>query len=222
MQKFKELCARSDGKFIPTSPLDFVGDGVNKHGSAARAVANHVYKIVHQAKASGNLSLKVLLNGPPGIGKTAMALYFQHLLGCDKWSTSKYNGTQMKVEVIEDLARSLFYRGLFGEYRILHIDEADEIPRVAQVRFLSLLDDLPDGVAVICTSNCKIKDFEPRFQSRFQAFELIPPTTEEIETLLLNYIDPANAKQIALFSAGNVRAALLDAKGVMQENMLTK
>lgn len=219
MQKFKELCDRCSGKFIPHTSNDFVGVGVNDHGSAARAVAQHIERIVYQSKASDNSSFKVLMNGAPGIGKTGLALYIQHLLGCDKWSTTKLNGTQMKIELIEEIARSLHYRGLFGDYRMLHIDEADEIPRVAQVRFLSLLDDLPDGVAVVCTSNCKLKDFESRFQTRFQVFEIQPPTAQEIEMLLCDYVDPANAQQIATFSCGNVRQALLDAKGVVQQTM---
>jgi len=219
MQKFKELCDRCSGKFIPRSALDFVGEAVNQHGSASRAVARHIDRIVHQSKASGNSSIKILMNGAPGIGKTGLALYLQHLLGCDKWSTTKLNGTQLKIELIEDIARSLHYRGLLGDYRMLHIDEADEIPRVAQVRFLSLLDDLPDGVAVVCTSNCKLKDFESRFQTRFQVFEIQPPTPAEIETLLCDYIEPAPAKQIATFACGNVRQALLDAKGVLQQTL---
>lgn len=217
MPTFKELAERCSGKYIPQSALDFVGADVTKHGSGARAAALHIDRIVAQSKAAGNASMKILMNGLPGIGKTGLSLYLQQLLGCDKWSTTKLNGTQLKIELIEEMSRSLHYKGLFGDYRMLHIDEADEIPRVAQVRFLSLLDDLPDGVAVVCTSNCKLKDFENRFQTRFQVLEIIPPTAAEIELLLTDYVDGYNAKQIANFACGNVRQALLDALGVLQQ-----
>ena len=60
---------------------------------------------------------------------------------------------------------------------MLWIDKANAIPPVAQVRFLTLLDDLPRGIAIACTSNCKLRDFEERFQTRFQVFEIAPPTT---------------------------------------------
>ena len=219
MNRFKELSDRCSGKFIPTSALDFVGAGVTASGSASRAVALHLERIVHQSRASGNSAIKILLNGPPGVGKTALALYLQRLIGADKWSTTKHNGTELKIELMEDIARSLHFRGLFGDYRLLHFDEVDMMSRVAQTHFLSTLDDLNDGVAVVCTSNCKLAEFEPRFQTRFQVFEIIPPTPAEIETLLCDYIDAAAAKQIATFACGNVRQALLDAKGVLQQTL---
>lgn len=217
LKSLKELSIRCSGQFVADSPLDFVGDEVASHGSGARAIATHISRIVQQAKAADNSGIKLLLNGPPGIGKTALALYLQHLLDCGKWSTNKLNGTQLKIEMIEELAASLHFRSLYGDWRLIHIDEADVIPKVAQVRFLSVLDDIPDGVAVVCTSNCKLKDFEQRFQSRFQVFEVIPPHASEIEALLCDYIAPANARQIATFACGNVRQALLDAKGVLQQ-----
>ena len=103
---------------------------------------------------------------------------------------------------------------------MLWIDEADEIPRLAQVRFLTLLDDLPAGVAVACTSNCKLSDFENRFQTRFQAFEIAPPPPAEIQSLvtrLLPQLSVRDATQIATFACGNVRQALLEAQGAMQQ-----
>jgi len=217
LKSFKELTTRCSGQFIPKSPLDFVGEQVTAHGSGARAIAKRLDHIVRQAKATDKAAIKILLNGPPGVGKTGLALYLQSLLGCNKWSTNKLNGTQVKIEVIEDLAHQMHFRSLFGDYRLIHIDEADVIPKVAQVRFLSMLDDLPDGAAVVCTSNCKLKEFENRFQTRFQVFEVIPPTAQEIESLLCDFIRPEYAHQIATFACGNVRQALLDAKGSVQE-----
>jgi replication-associated recombination protein RarA len=219
MNTYKDLCDRTSGRYIPKSALDFVGGGVSNHGSGARAVAQHIERIVHQSKASDFSSIKIMMNGAPGLGKTALALYLQSLAGCNKWNTSKYNGVQMKLEVIEEIGRQFQQTNLFGDYRMLHIDEADAIPPVAQVRFLSLLDDLPDGVVVACTSNCKLKEFESRFQTRFQVFEIEPPTPAEIESLLCGYVSPEAARQIATFACGNVRQALLDAKGVLQQTM---
>jgi replication-associated recombination protein RarA len=215
--KLHELTRRAQGNYVPKSPLDFIGANANKNGWGARAVALHIERIVKQSKAAGNTPIKLLINGQPGIGKTALALYLQSLLGCDKWSTTKLNGTQLKIDLLEELARNLHYTSLFSAYRLLHIDEADEIPRVAQVRFLSLLDDLPDGVAVVCTSNCKLEHFESRFQSRFQYFGVQPPVPNEIEMMLCDYVDQTNARTIATFACGNVRQALLDAVGVLQQ-----
>jgi DNA polymerase III delta prime subunit len=219
----EELITRCAGKFIPKSADDFIGDNVLERQSGiltgARAIALHVEKMVRLSKANGQAPIKVLLNGKPGLGKSLIAQYLQQLVGCNQWSTEKYNGTQVKIEVVEEIARKLHYKGLFGEYRMLWIDEADEIPRVAQVRFLTLLDDLPSGVVVVCTSNCQLKDFESRVQTRFQVFELAPPPWEDIEQLILRIapdISQSDARNIASFACGNVRQALLDAQGVLQ------
>ena len=128
------------------------------------------------------------------MGKSALVAYLQQLLGCNKWNTIKLNGTQCKVETIQEIAQQLACTCLFGDWRMLWIDEADAIPPVAQVRFLTLLDDLPRGIAIACTSNCKLRDFEERFQTRFQAFEIAPPTTEEIVSLCCAVICLTNPK----------------------------
>ena len=72
-------------------------------------------------------------------------------------------------------------------------------------------------IAIACTSNCKLRDFEERFQTRFQAFEIAPPTTEEIVSLRRRYLpDEPEVVNAANFADGNVRQALLDAKGLVQ------
>ena len=217
IQHLVNLCS---GKHVPTSATEFVGAGSTAHGAGAYAVALQLERAVQQARACNNAALKILLNGTPGIGKSALALYCGHLLGCNKWSTTRLNGTKVKIEKLEEIEAALHYKNLFGDYRLVNIEEADAIPSTAQINFLTMLDDLPDGVAVICTSNCKVADFQARFQTRFQVFELIPPTAAEIEALLCDYVDPREARNIATFCGGNVRSALLDAKGLTQNQAL--
>jgi len=219
-----ELLARCNGSFVPRCLDDFIGRQIIERQSGdtwigARLIAELLVQGVQLANANQHSPLKYLLNGRPGLGKSALVAYLQHLLGCNKWNTTKLNGTQCKVEMIEEIAQHLACTSLFGDWRLLWIDEADAIPPVAQVRFLTLLDDLPPGVAIACTSNCKLRDFEERFQTRFQAFEIAPPSTEEIVTLLRRYLpDEPEIINAATFADGNVRQALLDAKGLVQHN----
>ncbi len=221
-----ELLARCDGSFIPRSLDDFIGRQMIERQSGdtwvgARFIAELLVQGVQLANLNQRSPLKYLLNGRPGLGKSALVAFLQQLLGCNKWNTTKLNGTQCKVETIEEIARQLACTGLFGDWRMLWIDEADAIPPVAQVRFLSLLDDLPRSVAVACTSNCKLRDFEERFQTRFQAFEIAPPNTEEIVSLLRRYLpDEPEIVNAAAFADGNVRQALLDAKGLVQRSLV--
>lgn len=129
----------------PRAVADFVG--------RARQVAAIVDTIVAQARAAGNAPIRILFNGPPGTGKSSLAEFVIQQLGClNKWSTTKFNGIQMKIETMEEMAASLSGTSLFSEWRALWWDEVDNMSRAAQVRALTFLDDLPPATAVIATT----------------------------------------------------------------------
>ncbi len=199
----------SPTNYRPASPSDFIGP--------ARRVAQIIDRIVADSKPTGD-PINILLNGPPGTGKTTLANYLLAKVGCSKWSTTKLNGTELKIERAEELARSFATTNLFPEWRFLQIEEADKVTPIAQVRMLTLIDDLPRQCAVVCTSNCNIADLEERFQTRFQAFEVLGPEPAEIESLLSRFLAhaPAMARHIATLSCGNVRQALLEAQTAIQ------
>jgi replication-associated recombination protein RarA len=195
--------------YKPNTPAGFIGP--------AQKVADLMDNLLAVTLPTGG-PLKLLLLGRPGIGKTELANYFMTQLSCDRWHTTVLNGTQVKIEAVEELAASLRYRELFGQYRLIRIEEVDKVPVVAQVRLLTLLDDLPSRAAVLCTSNCGVNDLEERFQSRFLLFDLAPPTGEQIEELLQKLaaqLPTPVIKQIATFACGNVRQALLDADSAL-------
>jgi replication-associated recombination protein RarA len=190
-------------QFRPQSAEDFIGP--------ARAHARTLEKLVAASLPTGS-PLKVIILGPPGTGKTELGHHLVRLLGCTKWHIHQFNGTQMKIEQVEEIARSLQYREMFGQYRILRIEEVDKVPAVAQVRLLTLLDELPSHTAVVATSNCTPDDLEERFDTRFIPLTMTPPKQSEIEDLLRRWSLPdGSVKQIATFACGNVRQALLDA-----------
>lgn len=199
-------------QYSPATVTDFIGP--------ATRTALLLQRAADDAVAAGNAPVKWLLNGEPGIGKSALAKFGIACLRADpKWSVQKLNGTQVKIEKLEEIAQQLWYRDLYGRYRIVWIEEADSIPSAAQVRFLTLMDDLPHGAAVICTSNCKVDEFVKRFQTRFKVYEVEPPTPQDIHSLLRKFLPPAREAdmlQISTFACGNVRAALLDAELALQ------
>jgi replication-associated recombination protein RarA len=202
-------------QYQPLAPEEFIGND-------AQTTARMLQRIVSDARTAGNHPIKLLFNGEPGIGKTSLARYLIHLLGCHpQHSVRKFNGTQVKIETVEDIARDLHYKDLFGNYRVIQIEEADFIPTVAQARFLTLLDDLPPGCAVACTSNCKLADFQKRFQTRFKVFELEPPAPSDITALLRRWpADPRAITHISTFACGNVRQALNDLESALQSSPL--
>lgn len=200
--------------FVPQAVEDFIGP-------ASVAVQNAM-NIIQLAKGGGDTPVKLLFLGEPGIGKSAIARFLCDQVG-SKFSTKKFNGTQVGIDAVNELSRALQFRDLFGDWQCIWVDEADKISKQAQVRWLSLADDLPPKTMVIFTSNGNIDQFEQRFQSRFVPFQLTGPTEAEIEAFLTQRLPnaaPAHVKQIAVFASGNVRQALLDADNLVAASMM--
>ncbi len=197
--------------YIPTKLEDFIGPAAD--------IARLMQRAVSDATAAGNAPLKVLFNGDPGVGKSALAKYLMTLLGCHpKWSVKKYSGTDVDIECVREIAIDLHYKDLYSAYRLIWIEEADAISAAAQTRFLTLLDDLPNGSAVVATSNCKTEDFKKRFQTRFKIYEVEAPQPHEIAGLLrrVGLTQEQLINHISTMACGCVRQALLDAESALQ------
>ena len=197
--------------FRPKTSADFIGP--------AGKWAAHLEKLVRLALPTGD-PLRIMLLGAPGIGKTQLAEHLVRTTGAGKFSISKYNGTGFRIDDAEAMIQTFRFKDMFGGYRVLQIEEVDKVPTVAQVALLTLLDDLPNHTACIATSNCKVKDFEVRFQRRFTVCEIEPPSEKDILTMLqLRWpvIPKKRAVEIATFCCGNLGQALTDADNAYAE-----
>ena len=206
-----QYCSR---EFPPSSAADFIG--------GAREAALGLERIIKHALANSCPPLKLFYSGESGVGKTALCYYAERLLGVSRFALMEYNGTDVTIDVVRDLSASLALtcNELFGPYRLIEIHEADRIPDVAQVRLLTVLDNLPSRAAVFCTSNADVGELEKRFHRRFKFTTVRGATSEEISGLLARWsVPPAVANQIAITACGSVALALQEAEEYLQTNV---
>jgi DNA polymerase III delta subunit len=82
-------------------------------------------------------------------------------------SIRSYSGADLTSDIVRQLTGDFTYWPLYGGYHSVIVNEADSIPRLAQVRLLDLLERLEEFHAVLVfTSNDDLTGFEDRFLSR--------------------------------------------------------
>ncbi|MBP7948898.1 MAG: ATP-binding protein [Verrucomicrobiales bacterium] len=156
--------------------------------------------------------MKLLLYGPPGVGKSSIADMVAAELSGSPLAVEEFNGKLVTVDTVKQWMAGLGMASLFGVYSVRIINEMDRCTRDAQDLLLSYLDRMPPGRAVIGTSNMQLDLLTERFQTRFQAIKLAAPSTADIAGMLRERwpVDEPTALRIAVGSGGCVRAALAD------------
>jgi replication-associated recombination protein RarA len=139
----------------PQCPEDILGP--------AGLVAQKMLAKAEAAKANGRVPVKVLLYGPPGVGKTTIAEMLAGALSDSPWSIEEANGKLVTIETVKGWMRDLHYGSLYSEWSVKLVNELDRCSRDAQDLLLSYLDKLPPGRAFIGTSNLNLGDLTERF-----------------------------------------------------------
>lgn len=189
-------------------------------GQARRVAAVQVTKAQRLASAP-TATVKLLLYGPPGVGKTSVVELIAHELTGSALSVENYNGREVTVDVVREWMRALPYGSLFSHWSVRIVNELDRCSREAQDLLLTYLDRLPPGRAFLGTSNLQLDLLTERFQTRFQAIKLLPPSTEELAAFMRERwsVPSATAMQIAVGSGGCVRAALADLESWLDQSL---
>ena len=189
--------------YSPNSPADFCGP--------ARQVAEFCQRLV----ARGGTH-RILFKGPPGTGKSALALWFCRLLAgpAGDFNIIHTNGTQVNVDAVDRFSEHVRYTAI--GYRCILIDEADAIPTAAQTRMLTFLDYVKSaktGIAVVATSNYDFDKFPERLQTRFKPLEVPGPRDADLAAFLQRFVPAGQFAPISVLveqAKGNVRQALED------------
>lgn len=172
--------------------------------------------MAEDVKIDHTQNVKLLLYGPPGVGKTELVNRLaMRLTGDCPFGVGSVNGKELDLAKVKQWRESMRYGNIFSDFSVKIVNEIDRASNDAQVLMLTLLDELPARRAILCTSNLNLGSLADRFQTRFMQYKVAAPATEDIEFVCQQAypgLYPFDYQSIAVGSGGNVRAALADAK----------
>jgi replication-associated recombination protein RarA len=153
--------------------------------------------------------------GPPGTGKTTMALALTEMLHAE---VHHIPSQQCNVANVEDVIRQCWYVPVSGGFHLVLVDEADKMSNAAQLHFLSKLDATAFPPQTIFVFTCNATDgLETRFLSRtrqieFSSYGMASEATQLLESIWKREANGASAPNFARIvkeSSNNVRDALM-------------
>lgn len=156
--------------------------------------------------------------GPSGCGKTTAAKIVAKLLGVDKGSVTRITQAteSMGVDGVRQAARNASRQPLYGDVRLIFIDEAHQLTAAAQEALLLPLEDCPEWSYYVLCSTDKNKIIKPLL-SRLTCVDFKLLSDDAIKGILRdaaesaefpNKISQAIIDAITIAACGNARAAL--------------
>lgn len=157
----------------------------------------------------------LLLAGPAGIGKTAIAeALAEAVLGVPTAShpyhmSVRPDGTSISIDAIRDLQKFLLLKTV-GERplrRTVIVEYAHTMTTEAQNAFLKLLEEPPSDTLLILTANSP-RGLLPTILSRAQTITVNAPTESQLQPMLASSGKPASTNNQAYFLSGGLPGLL--------------
>jgi DNA polymerase-3 subunit delta' len=168
-----------------------------------------------------------LMTGPPGSGRSNLAVAFAGALMCDQNGCGTCHSCKLalggnhpditvlttekvsiSIEEVRELVASSSLGGSMGRYRIMVIEDADRMAERSSNVLLKALEEPPAGtVWLLCAPS--EADMLPTIRSRVRRVSLKTPSVEEVAELLVTRdgIAPALAKQVAAEAQSHIGMA---------------
>ena len=120
-------------------------------------------KILANLAANPRLGSVVLLEGPPGVGKTSLAFAFARAANCEIFHISSQ---QANIATLQEAERRFSYVPMSAKFHCLIVDEISESSNAFQLACLSKFDgSAPMNCVTVMTCNDSSR-LEPKFLSR--------------------------------------------------------
>ena len=168
-----------------------------------------------------------LMTGPPGSGRSNLAVAFAAALLCDANGCGSCHSCRLalggnhpdinvlatekvtiSIDEVRELVASSSLGGSMGRYRIMIIEDADRMAERSSNVLLKALEEPPAGtVWLLCAPS--EADMLPTIRSRVRRIALKTPSVDEVAELLVSRdgITPALAKQVAAEAQSHIGMA---------------
>lgn len=121
----------------------------------------------------------LLLSGVQGSGKTSLSGVLINELGVDPIDVLRINASDEKTESLREKVISFAQTYAMGKFKIVQLEEMDQLLPVAQALLRSILEDYSANCRFICTCNYDNK-IMPALKSRMQHFHFSAPEYDDV------------------------------------------
>lgn len=130
----------------------------------------------------------LLFSGPAGSGKTTLAKILIQAMDLPEFDVLTINASdENSVDVIRDKIKSFVTTYAMGEFKIVHLEEADYISPAGQGIMRNMMEEYADVARFILTCNYAHKVTEP-IKSRCQHFQFKSADKDDVAEYILTIL----------------------------------